>query len=114
MALVSINRIAFQWQVELSEDHELPEIELISADKIVFTKAVSHSLISRLSPGCFALRVAKNKTTFHHPKDWSALEKKIGFSQEVCLSWASDAERAKFARDLLLARTSELFSPAGV
>lgn len=114
MALVSPNRIAFQWQVELSDDHELPEIELISPEKVVFAQAVSHALLSHLKPGRFALRVARNKITFHTPKDWAAVEKKIGFSQEVVLEWSSDAERANFARDLLLARTSELFSPAGV
>tara|TARA_R110002049_G_scaffold92840_3_gene230043 strand:- start:135 stop:479 length:345 start_codon:yes stop_codon:yes gene_type:complete len=114
MALVSVSRIAFQWQVELTDDLELPEIEHLSADRIVFKRPVSHALLARLNPGCFALRVAKSKSTYHHPKGWSAIEKKVGFSEEVILEWASDAERANFARDLLIARTSELFSPAGV
>ncbi len=114
MALVSVNRIAFQWQIELCDDLELPEIEKISADRIVFKNPVSHALVSRLAPGRFVLRVAKSKTTFHDPKEWSAVEKKVGYTQEVILEWASAAERANFARDLLVARTSELFSPAGV
>ena len=112
--MVEIERVALQWRVAVTGDSELPEIEAISAEQVAFRAVVSHARLESFGPGEFALRVGRDQVRIHRPSGWSPIEKSIGKVKEVSLQWASDAERAAFARDLLLARQSELFSPAGV
>ncbi len=112
--MVEIDRVALQWRVEIADRSMLSEIEAISAEMLSFKEVVSHASLEKFGPGEFALRVARDQIRIHRPSGWSPIEKSIGKVREVSLQWASDAERAAFARDLLIARQSELFSPAGV
>ena len=114
MKMVEIERVALQWRVEIDDRSKFPEIEAISAEMLNFKEVVSHANLENFGPGEFALRVARDEIRVHRPSGWSPIEKNIGKVKQVSLQWASDAERAAFARDLLIARQSELFSPAGV
>lgn len=114
MNLISIDRLALQWRLKLETPVEQPQIKAISCDYIEFSSAVSHADLERLGPGQFALRVARNTIHTHTPVAWRPVEKRFGTSTQVALEWESEEKRAAFSRDLLLARQSELFSPAGV
>lgn len=114
MKLVAVNRLAMQWRFKVDIDLKSPVIEAICAEKIVFEETISHAKLLLFGPGEFLLRVARDDIRIHSPKSWCAIEKSLGTTKEVALQWHSDAERAAFARDLLLARQSELFSPAGM
>lgn len=114
MKLVPIARIAFQWRVHLDSKMDLPLIKAISADYIEFEVPVTHAMLTRFGPGQFALRVSRSENRIHSPKSWRPLEQSVGRTAKVILEWECAASRSAFMRDLLLARQSELFSPAGV
>lgn len=114
MKLVSIERLALQWRVELNSKTSVPSIVALNDTLIEFEDEVSQGLLALLGPGEFVLRVARDENRIHKPSAWRLLERTVGKSKQVVLEWADEASRAAFARDLLLARQSELFSPAGV
>lgn len=114
MKLVAIERLAIQWRVELNSRTNMPAIVAISDSLIEFEDEISQGQLAIIGPGEFVLRVARGENRIHRPSSWRLIERTVGKSKQVVLEWNSDAERAFFARDLLLARQSELFSPAGV
>lgn len=114
MKLVSIERLALQWRVELSARTHTPNIVAISDNLIEFEQDVGQAQLELFGPGEFVLRVARAEIRVHKPASWRLIERTVGKSKQVVIEWADEASRAAFARDLLLARQSELFSPAGV
>ena len=114
MKLVSIDRLAFQWRLKLKQDVNVPTIKAISCDYIEFSRPVTHADLSRIGPGEFVLCVGRDQYKTHTPIDWQPVETRVGSTLRVSLVWQNATERAAFMRDMLLARQSELFSPAGV